>query len=269
LFFVNSNNIINKTKDNFLNSQASKYLFSNKIVVDGKEVLIKEVDNFDEADDININIKFVSIQMLTSGLFTNVRENGLSFDDFDDRKTVLIGDEAHHNNAPVWGEIVRRIHQMNIDNILLEFTATLDYEARKITEKYQDKVIQKYDLAQFRIDKYSKEINLIRSIYDEKERIIQALILNLYRQELATSKDINLKPVILFKAKRTIKESEQNKANFHKLIDDFSAEMVDNIQKTSTVSIVQKAFVFFKSKNLSSTEIAKRIKSNSLKHIGR
>jgi len=262
LFFVNSNNIINKTKDNFLNSQASKYLFSNKIVVDGKEVLIKEVDNFDEADDININIKFVSIQMLTSGLFTNVRENGLSFDDFDDRKTVLIGDEAHHNNAPVWGEIVRRIHQMNIDNILLEFTATLDYEARKITEKYQDKVIQKYDLAQFRIDKYSKEINLIRSIYDEKERIIQALILNLYRQELATSKDINLKPVILFKAKRTIKESEQNKANFHKLIDDFSAEMVDNIQKTSTVSIVQKAFVFFKSKNLSSTEIAKRIKSN-------
>src|SRR3954469_9908398 len=36
LFFVNSNNIIQKTKDNFLNQQASKYLFNNKIVVDGK-----------------------------------------------------------------------------------------------------------------------------------------------------------------------------------------------------------------------------------------
>ena len=31
LFFVNSNNIIDKTKDNFLNPQSSKYLFNNKI----------------------------------------------------------------------------------------------------------------------------------------------------------------------------------------------------------------------------------------------
>ncbi len=43
LFFVNSNNIINKTKDNFLNPQASKYLFTEKIAIEGKEVLIKEV----------------------------------------------------------------------------------------------------------------------------------------------------------------------------------------------------------------------------------
>ena len=90
----------------------------------------------------------------------------------------------------------------------------MDYESREITEKYKDKVIFKYDLAQFRIDKYSKEINLIRSLYDEKERIIQALILNLYRQELATDNNINLKPVILFKAKSTIKESEENKEQF-------------------------------------------------------
>ncbi len=61
----------------------------------------------------------------------------------------------------------------------MEFTATLDYESREIVEKYKDKVIFKYDLSQFRLDGYSKEINLIRSHYDEKERIIQALILNL------------------------------------------------------------------------------------------
>ncbi|MDA3861216.1 MAG: hypothetical protein PF445_08305 [Melioribacteraceae bacterium] len=154
------------------------------------------------------------------------------------------------------------ILNQNFDNILLEFTATLDYENNDILGKYQDKVIQKYDLSQFRLDKYSKEINLIRSLYDEQERIIQALILNLYRQELATSRNINLKPVILFKAKQTIKESEQNKINFHNLIDDFSSEMVDNIHKTSTVDIVQKAFAFFKGINLSSKEIAKRLKSN-------
>lgn len=262
LFFVNSNNIIQKTKENFLNPQASKYLFTDKIVIDGKEVLIKEIDNFDEADNRNINIKFVSIQMLTSGLLLNVRENGLSFEDFEDRKLVLIGDEAHHNNADVWGDLVEKIHQINFDNILLEFTATLDYESQKIVEKYQDKVIYKYDLAQFRLDKYSKEINLIRSLYDEQERIIQALILNLYRQELATSHNVNLKPVILFKAKRTIAESEQNKVNFHKLIENFSEDQIEKIQKTSTVGIVQKAFEFFNQKGIPTTEILKRIQSN-------
>ena len=50
LFFVNSNNIITKTKDNFLNPQSSKYLFKEKIQIEGKEVFLKEVSNFDEAD---------------------------------------------------------------------------------------------------------------------------------------------------------------------------------------------------------------------------
>jgi type III restriction enzyme len=67
----------------------------------------------------------------------------------------------------------------------------------------------------------------------------------LYRQELATSNNINLKPVILFKAKKTIKESEQNKVDFHKLIDLMSAQLVENIQKTATVSIVQKGICIF------------------------
>jgi type III restriction enzyme len=271
LFFVNSNNIINKTKDNFLNPQASKYLFSNKIVIDGKEVLIKEVANFDEADNDNININFTTIQQLHLDL-NNTKENCVTYEDFKDKKTALIADEAHHLSSGTksgklfgsWEGTVLEILNSNYENVLLEFTATLDYETKEITEKYQDKVIQKYDLAQFRIDKYSKEINLIRSLYDEKERIIQALILNLYRQELATSKNINLKPVILFKAKKTIKESEQNKLDFHKLIDDFSAKMVENIQKTSTVAIVQKAFTFFENAEpkLTAQEIAKRIKSN-------
>lgn len=161
-----------------------------------------------------------------------------------------------------WEDTVKKIHDANFENILLEFTATIDTETAELVKHYQDKVIFKYDLAQFRKDKYSKEINLIRSEYDEQDRIIQALILNLYRQELATSNNINLKPVILFKAKRTIAESEQNKANFHKLIDDFSVAMVEKIQKTSTVPVVQKAFSFFAGKGISASEIVKRIQAN-------
>ncbi|WP_343703205.1 DEAD/DEAH box helicase family protein [Chitinophaga sp.] len=270
LFFVNSNNIIQKTKNNFVNPQALKYLFSDKIVIDGKEVLIKEVDNFEEADNQNINIKFTTIQQLHIDL-NNTKENSVTYEDFKDKKLVLIADEAHHLSSATksngalygsWEGTVLEILNQNFENVLLEFTATLDYESQEIVNKYQDKVIFKYDLAQFRIDKYSKEINLIRSLYDERDRIIQALIINLYRQELATSNNINLKPVILFKAKKTIRESEQNKENFHKLIDEFSIAMVEKIKKTSTVSIVQKAFKFFESKGLSANDIVKRIQTN-------
>ena len=177
LFFVNSNNIITKTKDNFLNPQASKYLFSDKIVIDGKEVLIKEVGNFEEADNDNININFTTIQQLHIDL-NNTKENSVTYEDFKDKKIALIADEAHHLSSGTrsgtlfgsWEGTVEEILKQNYDNILLEFTATLDYETQSIVEKYQDKVIHKYDLAQFRIDKYSKEINLIRSLYDEQEK---------------------------------------------------------------------------------------------------
>ena len=269
LFFVNSNNIIKKTKDNFLNPQASKYLFNQKIVIDGKEVYIKEIDTFESADDKNINIKFTTIQQLHIDL-NNTKENSITYEDFKDKKMVLIADEAHHliagtrsgNLFGSWEDTVKKIHETNFDNILLEFTATIDTETAALLNHYQDKVVFKYDLAQFRIDKFSKEINLIRSGFNQKERIIQALILNLYRQELATANNINLKPVILFKAKKKMKESEQNKVDFHNLINIMSEQLVDKIKNTSTVSIVQKAFKFFDTKNISSAEISRRIKSN-------
>ena len=36
LFFVDTNNIVEKTKDNFLNCASSKYLFAPQIVINGK-----------------------------------------------------------------------------------------------------------------------------------------------------------------------------------------------------------------------------------------
>lgn len=269
LFFVNSNNIIQKTKDNFLNAEASKYLFSDKITIDGKEILIKEILNFDEADRENINIKFTTIQQLHLDL-NETKENSITYEDLQNKEIVLIADEAHHLSAATksgklfgsWENTVMEILKQNYNNILLEFTATIDYGSREIVEKYRNKVIYKYDLSEFRIDKYSKEINLIRSDYEEKDRIIQALILNLYRQELATSNYINLKPVILFKAKRTIKESEQNKENFHQLIEAFSVNQLEKIRNTSTIPIIQKAFQFFENNSISLSEIVTRIQYN-------
>lgn len=262
LFFVNSDNIIQKTKDNFLNANTGKYLFADKIIINNEIVPVHEVKNFDEADDKSINIQFISIQMLTSGLLLNVQENGLSFENFENRKLVLIGDEAHHNNAEVWGKLVEKIHEMNYDNILLEFTATTDYKNTNIRSKYLNKVLFRYDLAEFRKDGYSKEINLLRSLFDEKHRIIQALILNLYRQELATSHNINLKPVILFKAKKTIAENNRNKKNFHKLIENLTATEIEYVRDNQQIKILNKAFAFFDAKGIDSNEIVKRLQSN-------
>ena len=270
LFFVNSNNIIQKTKDNFLNELSGKYLFNQKIAIDGRPVQLKAVQNFDEADTDNINICFTTIQQLHIDL-TRQKENSLTFEDFQNRKIVLLADEAHHLNAATrgqgeifggWENTVLEIHRQNLDNILLEFTATLDFGNRDIAAKYADKVIFKYDLAQFRIDRYSKEISLIRSYYDERDRVLQALVLNQYRQELAALHTIDLKPVILFKAKRTIAESEANKERFHQLIENLSATDIAHIRDTSTVEVVQKAFNFFARQQIIDRALAERIQSN-------
>jgi type III restriction enzyme len=98
LFFVNSTNIIEKTKDNFFNSASSKYLFANTVSIDGKPIQIREADNFQSANTDDINIVFSTIQGLHSRLNTP-KENDLTYDDFEDNKIVLISDEAHHINA--------------------------------------------------------------------------------------------------------------------------------------------------------------------------
>src|SRR5207253_8465117 len=98
LFFVNSTNIIKKTKDNFLNDTSIKYLFNNPLSWDDKKITLREVDNFQTTDHDNINICFETIQGLHSRLNTP-RENSLTYEDFQDQKIVLISDEAHHINV--------------------------------------------------------------------------------------------------------------------------------------------------------------------------
>jgi type III restriction enzyme len=47
LFFVNSTNIIEKTKDNFLNPVSIKYLFNQDIHMGNRRVCISPVENFE------------------------------------------------------------------------------------------------------------------------------------------------------------------------------------------------------------------------------
>ena len=169
LFFVNSTNIIEKTKDNFLNPRAAKYLFSGNIHFEGKRVSVTQVDNFDGVNEHTINICFTTIQQLHTDM-TSEKENALTYENFAEQEIVLLADEAHHINVRTksqqvlfesWENTVELIFKSNPANLLLEFTATHDYETSAMVEKYRNKVINRYDLIDFRRDKFSKEIELV------------------------------------------------------------------------------------------------------------
>ncbi|MFA5133569.1 MAG: DEAD/DEAH box helicase family protein [Patescibacteria group bacterium] len=256
LFFVHSDTIIKKTKDNFLNNLSSKYLFNKKISINNQEVKIRQVKNFEGISNRDINICFTTIQKLHSDLHSE-KENSLTFDDFKDKKIVLIADEAHHYQVqttqglpgietPNWENTVEKISKNNNDNLLLEFTATMDWTHRGIADRYINKVIYRYDLKEFRNDGFSKDVELLHTDLDRRGRIIQAIILSQYRQEVAGGYGINLKPVILFKAHRTIAESEENKKVFHEIVDNLSVSDIVDIRKKANTEIMQKAFNFFK-----------------------
>ena len=264
LFFVDKTNIVLKTKQNFLNPRATKYLYQDRIIINGRPVEFREVDNFSQADDHSINIQFTTIQQLHESLM-NARENSLTWEDFSDHKVIMIADEAHHLSAGTkasqksmfdsWENTVLRIFSSNDQNYLLEFTATIDYNNQNIASKYNDKLLFRYDLRNYHRDRYSKEIKLFRSEANQDQRILLAVIINLYRQKLATAAGINLKPVILFKAKRTIDESEQNKANFHRLIDSLTADSIEAIRLGNDNPVVDQAFRFFaQSQDMNSPE---------------
>jgi len=268
IFFVNSTNIIEKTKDNFLNPLSSKFLFIENIQFEARRVNVMPVANFEGVNNNDINICFTTIQKLHSDL-TSEKENAVTYEDFKDKKIVLLADEAHHMNTRTkaqrelfesWENTVERIFTQNEDNLLLEFTATLDYTNKNIVNKYRKKVLYRYDLRQFRNNGFSKDVYIVQADFEEKDRIVQALILNQYKQEVAAKHRINLKPVILFKAQKTIAQSKENKANFHKLVDSLSDDDIQRVRKKSDIPLVQRAFDFFNASRISPGQLAERLR---------
>ena len=272
LFFVNSTNIIEKTKSNFLDSGSSKYLFSQNITFESKRISVTPLENFEDANKNDINIVFTTVQKLHSDL-NIVKENALTYQDFKDKKIVLLADEAHHisaktkqqkefifNDKPTWENTVEKIFNQNKSNLLLEFTATLDYEHKSIAGKYRNKVLYKYDLREFRNNSYSKDVYIVQADFEQKDRILQALILSQYKQEVGTKYRIRLKPVILFKAQKTIQQNKENKQAFHKMIEHLTQADIARIKNKSSLPIVSKAFDFFKNQGISNSGLAKRLK---------
>jgi len=118
-------------------------------------------------------------------------------------------------------------------NVLLEFTATIP-EIAEVQEKYQNKTIFSFDLKEFLKAGYTKEINLISSSFERKERILQALLLNWYRHRIATENNIaNFKGVILFRSKDII-SSKKDFETFHSIIENLSISDFDFLKRIGT-----------------------------------
>lgn len=254
LFFVNSTNIIEKTRSNFLNPNSSKYLFAETISIGDKRVEVKEVSNFQSVSNDDINIVFSTIQNLHMTL-NNVRENSLTYSDFDEHRVVLISDEAHHINADTkkgldqeemfevlsWEGTVEKILKANPDNLLLEFTATVDLSDEQLSEKYLPRLLFDYPLKQFRKDGFSKEVKVLQSDLSAVDRALQAVLLSQYRRKIFEKNFLQIKPVILFKSK-TIKDSQLFLAEFKQAIRTLDSAKLTSIQQKTAEPAVQRVF---------------------------
>lgn len=273
LFFVNLSTIVKKTEDNFLNATSSKYLFADEIVLDGERIAVKKVDNFQGADPEAINICFSTTQGLHTDMWYT-RENGISFDDFDDTKTVLISDEAHHLNVSTkklskeeedskhsWEQTVKSIFDRNNQNVLLEFTATCDLANTLIRSEYENKIIFDYPLHKFRADLYSKEIKTLRSDMDVLDRAIQAIVLSQYRLKVFQDNHISVKPVVLFKAAK-IADSKEFMKLFIETVRGLTGDTLRRISSQIDNPTMNQVYKYFDSMRITFDMLAQELKED-------
>ena len=264
LFFVNQTNILEKTKDNFINILSNKYLFNEDLNYLGEKVKINVVDNFqrDIFKNNNINICFTTIQKLHLDLFEN-KENAMTGDDFENNKVVFISDESHHVNTftkkktkeekeiqKSWETSIMNAFYSNKNSILLEFTATADLKNKNVEEKYRDKIIYNYPLKNFRESGYTKDFVNFSINTDTWKRTLIALILSEYRKFLFSDCGKNIKPVIMLKSK-VIKESRSFYDEFFEKINKLDNSDFENLPKED--KYLKKALDYFRDKDKNKT----------------
>lgn len=232
---MNTNSVLNKTIDNLTNKQSNKYLYKSVIEIDGERLSIVKVDEFPKNQSKNtIYIKLASVQSVASDIFTQ-SENSMGAQDYARNKVAILGDEAHHYSASTksekemeqsWGKAINTILNANEDNKLLEFTATIDLENKKVYEKYKDKVLYRYGLDRFIQDRYSKNVKRIQSSNTDEENMLNVVLLSEFRRRYAFELyGTYIKPVIMFKSQKIDASNEANDL-FNQLIDKLTPDYI-------------------------------------------
>jgi type III restriction enzyme len=253
IFFVNSDAIIKKTIENLTNTSSSKYLFSpSGIEIDGERIHIQLVNVFPLTPAENtIYLKLTTIQKLHTDL-TDPKENTLTFDSLSEKRLVLLSDEAHHINTVTksdkrklttveaqertWENTVRKLLSIHPRNRLLEFTATIDLNNDALFAKYCDKIVYQYDLKRFMEDGYSKNVVLLRSNEDDRNKMVNAVLLSQYRKYVAKENGIDLKPIILFKSNKIATSMDTNNTFL---------SMVENLSENQLLLTIQKGLAIY------------------------
>ena len=266
LFLVNTKGVVQKTKDNLLNTNSPKYLFTESLEIEGERIFFVEKSQFPKNPEKNmIYIRIDTIQAVASEL-NDVRENGLTYDDFAEMPVVILGDEAHHFNAFTkknlsteekknknWEQTIDRIRQQRPDNRQLEFTATIDVDTDSIYEKYKDKIVYRYALDQFIQDGYSKKVYRLQANDSDDGKMLNAVLLSQFRKYIARENKISdFKPIILFKSSK-IAISNATNDRFHTLINELTVESLQDFlhsqQGTSSRSL-RKTYEFYEKQDL-------------------
>lgn len=266
LFVVNTNAVIAKTRENMLNVQSPKYLFSQPLSIDGETIELREVTRFPTNSEPGvIYLRLTTIQTLANELNTP-RENGLTYGDLEKQKLIILADEAHHFSAgtksksdqknKAWEYVLDRIRQANKANRQLEFTATIDLNNEFIYEKYRDKIIFQYDLKEFQNAGYSKKIARLQANSDDNEKMLNAVLLSQYRKRMAIQAGVkDFKPVILFKSNK-IAVSKAARDQFLTMMDRLTAEdlaqFIAKQLQTTQSSTLRQAYTYYQTIDIGS-----------------
>lgn len=246
LFTVNTNSVLMKTKDNLVNQNSDKYLYHDKIEIDGRQISVVEVERFPRIQQDNtIYIKLSSVQKVSDDLFV-VKENTMGLVDYERQPVVILADEAHHYSASTktekeaentWESAINKIlnarNQQEQKNLLLEFTATVDFDKEVIYDKYRDKVVYRYPLSKFMFDGYSKQVKRIETSASDEDKMLNVVLLSQFRKYRAYLEGVTstFKPVILFKSPKVAVSLEANKI-FNQLIENLNVrELITFIKR--------------------------------------
>ena len=275
LFFTNQTSIVNKTKINFTDSTSGKYLFAKSIVINGKNVNIRIVDNFQIPYGDDICICFNTIQGIHSELLVS-KENSLTYEDFEKSKVVLLADEAHHlnsltsksnkediQNEQTWEYTINRIFKANKENVLLEYTATCNLKDENVLQKYIDKIIFNFTLREFRENGYTKEFSNFSCNVSPWQRTLQALILSEFRKLCFDKYNIYSKPIVMLKSYR-ISDSKAFYEEFYSKLKTLTPAEIESIKVQNNAEFKSKyltnAFNFFENNNISIESLVDMIK---------
>ncbi|OOC58731.1 DEAD/DEAH box helicase family protein [Paenibacillus ihbetae] len=261
LFTVNTNSVLLKTKDNLINRNSGKYLFQEKIEINGQRIYIRQVERFPRfRQDNTIYIKLSSVQKVSDDLFV-LKENTMGISDYENHPVVVLADEAHHYSASTksekeaentWEFAINKILRARDDkeqkNILLEFTATVDFDKEVIYNKYRDKVVYRYPLNKFMFDGYSKQVKRIETSASDEDKMLNVVLLSQYRKYRAYAEGVkgSFKPVIMFKSPKIAISLEATKV--------FN-ELIANLNVSDLVSFIKRQQVL-NSNESSALEIA-------------